>query len=343
MAEIDGAAPRQQVSLRQRFLSPHTAISFVALLGLIGLLAWRFDIAWSDTWATVRSLDPWWYGLAVAIHYLTFIFRGARWRQLLINAARTDVSPPPAPSVLYAGRVILMSWFANAVTWFRMGDAYRAYVYAEDTKTSFFRSAGTVLADRLVDLAIVATLMTIGITVLLVGGQVRPPPLLILVALGLLAIILAGLAGMAFARRWIAPRLPEKVRDVYTRFHDGTTGSLGAKLHLVFGFGMLGWLCEMGRLFFVLQALGAPVALGLVLFVPMANGLLSAVPLTPGGLGVVETGVSGLLRLELTVEVALAAALVDRTISYLSIILTGGIAFAVRQMGIAKRSAAGVA
>lgn len=343
MAEIDGGAPREQVSLRRRFLSPHTAISFVALLGLIGLLAWRFDIAWSDTWATVRSLNPWWYGLAVAIHYLTFIFRGARWRQLLINAACKDAAPPPAPSVLYAGRVILMSWFANSVTWFRMGDAYRAYVYAEDTKTSFPRSAGTVLADRLVDLTIVATLMTIGIVVLLVGGHVRPPPLLILVALGLLAMILAGLAGMAFARRWIAPRLPEKVRDVYARFHDGTTGSLGAKLHLVFGFGTLGWLCEMGRLFFVLQAIGAPVALGLVLFVPMANGLLSAVPLTPGGLGVVETGVSGLLRLELTVEVALAAALVDRTISYLSIILTGGIAFALRQMDIAKRPAAAVA
>ena len=72
-------------------------------------------------------------------------------------------------------------------------------------------------------------------------------------------------------------------------------GSFG-RLPLVFGLGVLGWMCEVGRLFFVLKALGVSVALGLVLFVPMANGLLSAIPLTPGGLGIVETGVSGLLQ-----------------------------------------------
>jgi uncharacterized protein (TIRG00374 family) len=64
----------------------------------------------------------------------------------------------------------------------------------------------------------------------------------------------------------------------------------------------------------------------------MANGLLSAIPLTPGGLGIVETGVSGLLQLELTVELAVAVALVDRTISYLSIIATGGVVFAINQL-----------
>ncbi len=113
------------------------------------------------------------------------------------------------------------------------------------------------------------------------------------------------------------------------------------RLPIVLGLGVLGWMCEVGRLFFVVKALGVSVALGLVLFVPMANGLLSAVPLTPGGLGVVETGVSGLLQLELTEwEIALAVALVDRTISYFSIILTGGTAFALRQLRGAGRASA---
>ena len=53
-----------------------------------------------------------------------------------------------------------------------------------------------------------------------------------------------------------------------------------------------------------------------------------------------ETGISGLLRIELTVEVALAVALVDRTISYLSIILTGGAVFALRQLRAGSRAAA---
>ncbi len=334
------AGPSQQVvSLRRKFLSPQTAISFVALAGLIVLLVTRFDIAWSETWSAITSMNVWWYLLAILVHYMTFIFRGARWRLLLINASKNDQPQPKPPSVLYSGRIIHMSWFANSVTWFRMGDAYRAYAYAADTHTSFPRAAGTVLADRLVDLTIVITLMGVGIGVLLIGGQVRPPLVLVLVAAGLLAGIAVGLAVMALARRWITPRLPVRVSAFYRRFHDGTLGSFG-RMHWVLGLGVLGWLCEVGRFFFVVQAIGVPVALGLVLFVPMANGLLSAVPLTPGGLGVVETGISGLLQLEpaLAVETAVAVALVDRTISYLSIIVTGGAAFVVRQIVTTRAS-----
>jgi uncharacterized protein (TIRG00374 family) len=131
------------------------------------------------------------------------------------------------------------------------------------------------------------------------------------------------------------------VGEVYHRFHDATLGSL-RRIPLVLALGVAGWLCEAGRLALVIQAVGVNVALGLVLFVPMANGLLTAVPLTPGGLGVVETGVSGLLRLELAVELAIAVALVDRTISYLSVVLAGGVAFAVRQLRLARRNLRGV-
>jgi uncharacterized protein (TIRG00374 family) len=335
----DGDTTAQGVSLRRRFLSSQTAISFVALGGLLFLLTRSFDIAWDDTWARMRDVNPWWYGLAVVVHYTTFIFRGARWRLLLINVAKDDDPPPKPPSTAYCGRVILMSWFANSVTFFRMGDAFRAYAYAGDSKTSFPRAAGTVLADRLVDMTIVAGLMIVGLAMLLVRGNIDPPLLLVVVVAALMGLIVAGLAVMTTARRWVAPRLPNRVGAVYHRFHEGTMGSFG-RLHLVFGLGVLGWLAEVGRLFFVVQALSVPVSLGLVVFVPMANGLMSAVPLTPGGLGVVETGVSGLLQLDLSVELALAVALVDRTISYLSIIVTGGIAFAFRVFFARAKTAA---
>ena len=135
------------------------------------------------------------------------------------------------------------------------------------------------------------------------------------------------------------PHLPQRARDIYKRFHDGTISSFG-RMHLVFALGVAGWLCEVGRLFCVVMAVGSPIALGLVLFVPMANGALTAVPLTPGGLGVVETGVSGLLRLELAVEAAIAVALVDRTISYISTVFFGGLVFAARQIGTARQTGA---
>lgn len=334
-------AAESDLSLRRKLLSPRTGLSFVVLAAIMLLLVTRFDIAWSETWEAVRTINLGWYAAAVAVHYLTFLFRGARWRLLLANAARGDEAPPPLPSVLHAGRIILMSWFVNSIAWFRMGDAYRAYVYSNESGASFARSAGTVLADRLIDLTVVVTLMSTGIAVLLIGGQVRPPLLLVLAAGALLGAVAAALLVMRLTHRLIAPKLPSRIGRAYRRFHEGTMGSFD-RLPLVFGLGVLGWMCEVGRLFLVVKALGLSVALGLVLFVPMANGLLSAIPLTPGGLGIVETGVSGLLQLELVVEAALAVALVDRTISYLSIILTGGAAFAARQLRSTSRAPAAV-
>lgn len=332
----DFAAPtRANRSLKRRLLSPRTGLPLAALVLVIALLTTQLDIGFSDTWEHITTLNPWWYAAAFVSHYSTFIFRGARWRVLIGNAHRHGGGPPP--SVAYAARVILMGWFANSVTWFRMGDAYRAYAYASDTQTSFSRSMGTVTADRLIDLVVVAVLIATGVGALFVGGQIHPPFVLVVVAAGALVLVGAGLAGMIIARRWVAPRLPEKLRDMYHRFHSGTMDSFG-RMPLVLALGVAGWLCEAGRLFCVVMAIGTPVALGLVLFVPMANGLLTAVPLTPGGLGLVETGVTGLLGLELAVEAALAVALVDRSISYMSIVATGGAVFVARQIRQAHRA-----
>jgi uncharacterized protein (TIRG00374 family) len=325
----------EPISLRRRFLSPQTAISFIVLGGLVVLLVARFDIAWSETWRLMRSMDPLWYVAAFFVHYTTFFFRGARWRMLLENAAHSEGLTIERRSTFYYGRLLLISWFANSVTFFRMGDAYRAYSYSDDTKTSFSAAAGTVLADRVVDLAVVGVLMGFGLLLLLFGGQIDPPLILVALALGLMGLIVAGLLTMTVARRWVMPRAPERISSIYERFHTGTMGSF-SRLHWVFGLGVLGWLSEVGRLFCITLALGVVVAPGLIVFTPMANGLLSAIPLTPGGLGIVETGVSGILQLQLSVELAIAVALLDRTISYLSTIVTGGTLFAARQIAKAK-------
>ena len=326
----------QSVSLGKRFRSWQTTVAFVTLAVVIFLLLTQFDVSWRETWDLMRGIEMTWYIAAIAVHYATFYFRGARWRMLLENATGRDGLPFERRSALYFGKIILISWFANSVTFFRMGDAYRAYAYAEDTKSSFPRAVGSVLADRGIDLSVVGSLMGVGIVVLLFTGEVDPPLILVVAATGLLGVIIGGLLSMLVLRRLIVPHLPLQLASIYERFHDGTMGSF-RRLHRVYMLGVLGWLMEVGRLFFVIKALGLTVATGLVIFVPMANGVLSAIPLTPGGLAVVETGVSGLLHLDLSIELALAVALLDRTISYLSIIVTGGLAFAIRQ--ISRRSA----
>ena len=335
MADSSPQRLPQRPSLRGRFLPVPTVVSFVVLAALLVLLATRFDVDWGRTGTVIRNSNPWWLVLAVVAHYTTFLFRGARWRLLLLNASQDDPLVR-APSTLYCGVIILMSWFANSVTWFRLGDAYRAYAYADDTGTSFPRTMGTVLADRVMDLTVVFTLMVAGLTALYVGGQVRPSPLFVVMAAALLALVVTGLLMMYLLRQWVASRLPSRIEDAFRRFHAGTIGSF-RRLHLVFLLGALAWLAEVSRLFLVLQALGITIAGGLVVFVPMANGLLSTVPLTPGGFGIVEAGITGLLMLELAREEAVAVALLDRSISYLSIVVTGGLAFAIRHLRAARR------
>jgi uncharacterized protein (TIRG00374 family) len=308
----------------------------VLVVVVVALLATQLDLDWSVTWDSIRHSNPWWFVLAILGHYSTFIFRGARWRLLLVNAAQSQDEAERVPSTLRCGGLILMGWFVNSVTWFRLGDAYRAYAHSEDNRVSFVRTMGTVVADRVVDVSVVFTMMAAAAVTLYVGGQVRPSPLFMVAGATLLAVILGTLAAMYFMRRWVAHRLPTRVEETYERFHTGTMGSF-KRLHLVFLLGVLGWMSEVGRLFLVLQALGVPVALGLVIFVPLANGLLSAVPLTPGGLGIVETGITGLLTLDIVREEAVAVALLDRSISYVSIVVTGGLFFAIRQAQIVRR------
>ena len=324
--------------LSRRLASFPTLMSLGVVAVLLVLVVTRVEVNWARTGEVIRGSNMGWFLLAVVAHYSTFLFRGARWKVLLTNAADGDTAFAHPPPTLYLSVVILMAWFANSVTWFRLGDAYRAYAYADDRHASFSRTMGTVVADRLVDLAVVIVMMLVAATVLYSGGQVQPSPLFVVVAAALLFAGLAGLLTMYLLRRWVGPRLPTALGTAYHRFHAGTLGSL-RRLHIVFGLGVLGWLAEVGRLFLVVKAVGIVIPTGLVLFVPMANGLLTAVPLTPGGLGIVETGMTGLLMLELFREEAVAIALLDRSISYVSIVVTGGTAFALRALLTARRRA----
>ena len=65
-----------------------------------------------------------------------------------------------------------------------------------------------------------------------------------------------------------------------------------------------------------------------MLFVAVVNGLLTSVPVTPGGLGIVEPGIVGLLALSLSQQDAVAVAVLDRSVSFVSVVVLGGLAFA---------------
>ena len=148
-----------------------------------------------------------------------------------------------------------------------------------------------------------------------------------------------GLAAMMIVmRRYgasLARFLPARFQNRYHRFHRSALDSL-KRLPIIFMLGVAGWMLEAARLYLVVQALDLSIGLPLVLVVALGHAILSTVP-TPGGIGAVEPGVTGLLTLGLARGDAVSITLVDRTITYLSVIVIGGVVFLLWQASQARR------
>ena len=319
----------QSGSIRHGVLSWPTLLSYGVAIALIGFLILRFDLDWDLTWQSIRSIDPWLYALAVVAYYLSFVFRGARWRILARNAESRRPEVAKLPSTSNTSILIIIGWFVNSVTWLRLGDAYRAYAFAEDSGASFSWSLGTLLAERLLDMITVAALIVVSVLLLTLTSGLAISGYIVAAALLMALVIGLAVIWMRIYGARLALLLPQRLEEAYHRFHQGTLGSLG-HLPTVLSLGLIGWLLEMARLYLVVQALDIDVGLALIPVVALGHAILSTVP-TPGGVGAVEPGVTGLLLLELSRPDAVAVALTDRSITYLSVVLIGGLLFLARQ------------
>lgn len=241
-------------------------------------------------------------------------------------------------SVLACSRYIFLGWFANSITWFRLGDAYRAYVFTEDTGYSFSRAMGTVLSERVMDVVMIFLLIALAALAFYGASDTGNISAFLVIAFLLVFVGLTGLLIMKHFGTRIARFLPTQLKNHYDRFHEGAMGSF-ERLPTLFLISSLIWFTEIGRLYFVVQSLdlSMTVSLSLIVFVTLANAILTTVPITPGGLGIVEPGIVGLLALAMIRNEAVSVAILDRSISYLSIVVLGGVVFFLHQASRNRR------
>ena len=337
------------VTLVRRIFSLPTLISLALAAAFLTFLATRLELDPEGIGQQLRSADVLYLCLAVLVHYTTFLFRGLRWR-LLLNNARSEGEREA--SVFQCSQLVLLGWFANSVAWLRLGDAYRAYLYHEERGAPFVRTVGTILSERLLDIATIVLLLTVSLPFLLEAGRggawaVAATAVALLAALGLVLLFIALTrgSGEGLVRRavgWLPEGLSRWLLDRYRQFRDGALLSL-RRVPLAAGWGLLGWLAEIARLYLVTQALDLQLSPALIVFVTLANSLLTLAP-TPGGIGAVEAGLTGLLKQLSVLSTPSVAALVvvDRSISYLSVIATGAALFLVR-WGMRRRRSKQVA
>lgn len=319
----NGTEEVSSVSLASRIGSRRTVISLAVTAVVLGIAIWRAPIPWAGTWHEMRRANIGFFLLGVVAYYSSFVVRALRWKLLLRN---TGVEAH-TPTLL---EILLSSFFVNCVVPAKMGDLYRAVQLRSREAISGAKSLGTIVAERLLDLFVLMGLLVIagGITFrdhvpsslvpALIGGAV-------LCGLGIAALSL-----MAAERgKRLLGLLPDQVVRRYEHFRSGTVDAFG-RWNEVVPLSLGVWGLEGLRLGFVIISLGYGSVVGPAhfLLVALVAALLTTVPFLPGGLGLVEAGMVAVLsQFGLDRGQATAVALLDRSISYGSLVIVGGAFF----------------
>lgn len=321
------------VSLEKRFLNIKTLASFAIAFAIIAFTFSRLDIDPAKLVDSIRQVNPLMFILYVflgfLIYYAGFWLRGLRWQVLLKNVDATSSPGSHMPSSLRLSEMVLLNWFANCIIPARLGDAYRGYLLKRNARIGFSVGIGTIVAERMMDMMILFALLALAALGFMGSKNMGLAITMLEVGFGMAVLMFLILVAMRFLGGSIQNRLPKRLQAAYGRFQHGTLASF-RQLPLLATTTVVIWLVEAGRLFFVGQSLGLSVALSLILFVALANSIITVIPLTPGGLGLAEVGIVGLLMIgSVSKETAVSVALVDRAISYWSIVVVGLITFLV--------------
>ncbi|MDG0867822.1 lysylphosphatidylglycerol synthase transmembrane domain-containing protein [Candidatus Lucifugimonas marina] len=336
----DDSGMPSAATLRQRVLSLPTLVAILVGAVLLAFALWRiFDFEWDEVWTNIKNVHPGKYLLAIVLYYLSFWFRGLRWRLIAQTAEIGGDKGKNVPGTLALSGIILMGWFANSVAFLRLGDAYRGWALARESKSDLPSSLGTVLAERVQDMAAVLILVLTAAIWLTIEGDSKVPGWVVFAAFALVGALVLGLFVMRVAGEQISRRLPGRFEAAFVNFQKGTLSSFSGKdLPPQLLLGIIGWLLEIARFYFVADAMGMDISFGIVMFAALANAMLTTIP-TPGGFGFVEGGLTGLLILfGRSDNEAISLVAVDRTISWLSVVLFGGILFVVWHAVKAKKS-----
>ena len=324
LATVEPAAGGEAPPLTARVFNRRTILWLMIAAAIVAVAVWRAPIDWGDAWHRITHANPFLYLTALLIYWASFLVRGYRWHVLLANAGDRQ---PTRPLI----GIVITSFFVNCVVPAKMGDVYRAYLARTKLRVSAAKALGTIIAERLLDLCVLMAL-------LIAAGAVvfwhKAPQALVPYVIAGTTICLAGVGVILAMRAGRGQRLlrllPEAIFHRYESFRIGTVHSL-ARFPTLGVLTVLVWGCEAARLGFVVSALGFGGLLGPSQFVVIAlvAALLTTIPFLPGGLGLVEAGMVGVLIAIGGVgrEAALSIALLDRSISYGSVVVVGFLVF----------------
>ncbi len=306
-------------------LSPQTLVSFGIAIAILWFVARRLDIDPGAIWAQIRQANLWLLAVAFVLWYGAFFVRGWRWGRMLNSAGFNQAHGFRIPATPGLAEIVVLAYFANSIVPAKLGDAYRGYLLKRDSGVPFSAGFGTILAERLVDaMMLVVVLAGCGAGGLrdrdAVPGQT-----------GLAAGSIPDrrrcgadwpCSGSRETRSFVS--CPDRIQEAYARLQGAIFGSL-RRPALVLGIGVLLWLNDGMRVWFVARSLDAGISPAVAILVAVMGALLTIIPFTPAGLGVVELGVGSVLVGVLGVDPVVAGSIIllDRVVAYWSLLVVG--------------------
>jgi len=259
---------------------------------------------------------------AIALYGLATVVRAERWQRLL-----EDEQATPARVDTYA--LTCIGYMGNNILPARGGDVVRTLLMAPRAHTSIRTVIGTLLAERILDVAVLVVLFVVvgyGLLGEVGGGKVE---IILLVAAGLA--IAAGLAYFAVRRNekmmaFIAPMLSSTLG--LRRAHHGL---------LLLGMTLVIWGIEAG----VWMSAGAAIGFGMDpiegLYIVALASVFSMIPSGPAYAGTQDAAaILGIKALGGTGAQAVAYIVMLRFIIVVPITLVGLVLLAARYGGLGK-------
>lgn len=312
-----------KMRLGQRFRQPQTLLSFSFAIMIAVFLVLRLDIDPAEVGRQIRSANPGLFALGLLVFYSGFMIRVLRWRRMLGIAGVTSLDGVQLPPIRELLEIILLSWFANCVVPAKLGDAYRGFLLKRRAGAPFTTTMGAIAAERLIDLLVlIGLLLPSG---LIVFGRNVPSGAQNVLVYGSVTVIAAAIiVGVAWLfRSWILARLPDRLSGYVGSAQTGLFENLKNPWRSI-GQSIAIWSLEGVRFFFVAWSLGTVLPGSTALALALLSSLATVSPLTPAGLGIVEVLLISLLPLVGVPENTAAAVVVlDRVISYFSLIIVG--------------------
>jgi glycosyltransferase 2 family protein len=264
------------------------------------------------------------------------VLRAIRWSHLIPATPRVPVRRLLPP--------LLIGYLGNAVLPARLGEPMRAAIVSRRERIDMVQALGTVLLERVID---VATLAPIALIAALVTGAPAWAVQLAAVAtvIGSAIILVLATTGieplLRMADRWGLAKRPS-VRATATRLARVLGGSsMRRPIALAAAISSSAWLLDAGSFWLAAHALGIELGYAGAMLIAAIAVLGTAIPSAPGYVGTFELAASSVaVALGVPAESAVALAIVAHAMTLVPVAAAGAVSLAVTGSSVSEVAAA---